>query len=91
MANAKGGFDVMFVAGLSEKFTCPICHLALREPQLTKCGHHFCESCLEESLAMSLAPSCPVCREELESSKIFPNNALKREILDMKIKCNHAT
>ena len=85
MANAQGGFDAVFVVELSEKFTCPICYLAMKEPQLTKCGHHFCKSCLNAFLGQT--PSCPLCREELEPSKIFPNNALKREILDLKIKC----
>ena len=85
MATSHGGFDNTFVKKLDERFTCPICHLALKEPQLTKCGHHFCESCLNKCLQRD--HSCPVCRKELEASKIFPNNALKREILALKIKC----
>ena len=76
----------MVVAELSERLTCPICQLALKEPQLTKCGHNFCKGCLSESYQQ--APSCPVCRTELRAQKIFPNNAVKREILDLKIKCN---
>ena len=86
MATTQGGFDAVFVAELSERLTCPICRLALKEPQLTKCGHNFCKSCLFESVRQ--ASSCPVCRTQLEASKIFPNNAVKREILDMNIKCN---
>ena len=88
MASTQGGFDAVFVVGLSERLTCPICQLAMKEPQLTRCGHHFCECCLTESLKR--ACSCPVCREELKASSeyLFPNKALKREILDLKIKCN---
>ena len=86
MAVIQGGFDNVFVKKLSERFTCPICHLALKEPRLTECGHHFCASCLTECLGRGY--DCPVCRTELESSKIFPNNALKREILNLKIRCN---
>ena len=85
MTAAKRVFDVAFVEPLDEKFTCPICHLAFREPTLTRCGHHFCSSCLTQCLQQS--SSCPVCRMSLEGSNIFPNNALKREILDLKIKC----
>ena len=86
MASATRGFDsVVFVEPLNERFTCPICHLAFREPVLTRCGHHFCSSCLTPCLQQSA--SCPVCRAELEASNTFPNNALKREILDLKIKC----
>ncbi|XP_062519287.1 TNF receptor-associated factor 6-like [Corticium candelabrum] len=85
MTAAKRVFDVSFVEPLDEKFTCPICHLAFREPTLTRCGHHFCSSCLTQCLQQSA--SCPVCRMPLEESNTFPNNALKREILDLKIKC----
>ena len=87
MANTQGGFDAVFIE-LSERFMCPICQLALEEPLLTICGHNFCKSCLSECLGQ--VPSCPVCREELKASSeyLFPNKALKREILDLKIKCN---
>ncbi|XP_062518477.1 TNF receptor-associated factor 6-like [Corticium candelabrum] len=86
MAVATRVFDsVVFVEPLNERFTCPICHLAFREPVLTRCGHHFCSSCLTSCLQQSA--SCPVCRTELEASNTFPNNALKREVLDLNIKC----
>ncbi|XP_062518899.1 TNF receptor-associated factor 5-like [Corticium candelabrum] len=82
---ATRGFDEVFVEPLSERLTCPICHVAFREPVLTRCGHHFCNSCLTPCLQQSA--SCPVCRMELKASNIFPNNAMKREILDLTIKC----
>ena len=86
MAVVPGGFDGDFVkTKLSDRFRCPICHLTLKEPRLTECGHHFCAGCLAEWLRQD--HGCPVCRTELESWKIFPNNALKREILDLKIRC----
>ncbi|XP_062518493.1 TNF receptor-associated factor 6-like [Corticium candelabrum] len=84
MATAARGFDEEFVEPLSTRLTCPICHLAFREPVLTRCGHQFCSSCLTPCLQRSA--SCPVCRTKLDSSNIFPNNALKREILDLNIK-----
>ena len=85
MTAAKRVFDVAFVEPLDEKFTCPICHLVFREPTLTRCGHHSCNSCLTQCLQQSA--SCPVCTMPLEESNTFPNNALKREILGLKIKC----
>ena len=90
MANAQGGFDAVFVVELSERFTCPVYQLALKEPQLTKCGHHFCETCLHNYLdsRRQCYHSCPTCRSKLDPSKIFPNNAMKREILDLNIKCD---
>ena len=89
-AAERGGFDVVFVDILSERLTCPVCHMAIREPRLTECGHQFCSICLTRAHRpeQSNATSCPVCRTELKSSMIYPNNALKREILDLKIKCD---
>ena len=73
-------------ASPSEWFVCPICHLVLKDPKLTECGHQFCTGCLSICFG-GQAFSCPVCRTKLDSSKLFPNNALKRQILDLKITC----
>ena len=82
---ATRGFDEVFVEPLSEKLTCSVCHVASRKPVLTRCGHHFCNSCLTPCLQQS--DSCLVCRMELEASNIFLNNAMKRELLHLTIKC----
>ena len=81
------GYDANFVLPLSEEQTCPICQLALREPQLTDCGHHYCEVCLRPLLG-SKGLTCPICRTQLSGSKIYPNNALKRQILSLDIYCD---
>ena len=81
------GYDVNFVLPLNEEQTCPICQLGLREPQLTDCGHHYCEVCLRPLLG-SKRITCPICRTKLSGSKIYPNNALKRQILSLNIYCD---
>ena len=63
---------------------CPICHLAAREPMLTKCGHQFCQECLRP-LIRDGNVTCPVCMEELKESEMFLNNMTKHEILSLKI------
>ena len=42
------GYDEDFVDAVEDELLCLICHLALREPDLTRCGHRFCKECLEE-------------------------------------------
>ena len=42
------GYDEEFADEVDEDFLCLICHLPLREPVLTRCGHRFCNACLEE-------------------------------------------
>ncbi|XP_062507714.1 TNF receptor-associated factor 3-like [Corticium candelabrum] len=97
MAAEESGFDAVFVETVADRFLCPICFLVLREPKLTDCGHHFCANCfadlpleLESAVParVEFYTSCPSCRAWLTESNIFSNNALKREILDLKIKCD---
>ena len=83
----KGGFDAHFVEPLTDRYTCPICHLAAREPMLTKCGHQFCQECLRP-LIRDGNVTCPVCRQELKESEMLLNNMTKREILSLKILCD---
>lgn len=84
----SGGHDANFVVPLREELTCPICRMALREPQLTDCGHHYCEVCLRPLLGSKHVIFCPICRTQLTRSKIYPNNALKRQILSLDIYCD---
>ena len=42
------GFDADFVNAVEEDLQCSICHLPLKEPVLTRCGHRFCKECVEE-------------------------------------------
>ena len=45
---ATGGYDVTFVQQpLEERFKCPVCLLALRDPVQTSCGHRLCSTCCE--------------------------------------------
>jgi hypothetical protein len=74
---------------LTDEFVCKIClvHIVGCGPKLTKCSHLFCGDCLEQwstqhqsnktwaqrTKALSTVP-CPVCREPLEKSDIYPVN-----------------
>ena len=42
------GYDEEFTAEVEDDFLCLICHLPLREPVQTRCGHRFCNACLEK-------------------------------------------
>ena len=58
-----GGHDFVFVDELSPGQTCSICHLAMRSPVQTVCGHRFCERCLVKAFRY-----CIVCTVDLMSS-----------------------
>ncbi|XP_062512126.1 TNF receptor-associated factor 3-like [Corticium candelabrum] len=63
-----GGFDAHFVEPLNDRYTCPICHLAAREPTLTKCGHQFCQ---KEKLKKSEIYPNNMTKREILSLKIL--------------------
>ncbi|KAM7436802.1 hypothetical protein ABFA07_013447 [Porites harrisoni] len=86
------GYDEDFVYEVEDDCLCLICHLPLKEPALTRCGHRFCKVCLEEHLkrqeAQNQPYTCPADREGLDRDRdVFPDNATGRKILSMVIKC----
>ena len=42
------GYHEEFVSEVEDDLRCLICHLPLKEPVLTRCGHRFCKECIEE-------------------------------------------
>eukprot|EP00118_Oscarella_pearsei_P022161 m.252999 g.252999 ORF g.252999 m.252999 type:complete len:391 (+) comp40361_c0_seq4:574-1746(+) len=90
MAALAGGFDEKFL-DLPERLTCPICACGLKQPQLTKCGHRFCDGCLAALEKDGDSVTCPVCRTRLMPSQIFADNAIKREVLDLEVQCRRSS
>ena len=43
-----GGYDEEFINAIEDDLQCTICHLPLKHPMLTKCGHRCCKKCLDE-------------------------------------------
>lgn len=44
------------------EYRCPICLELLYKPAIANCGHAFCYWCLNKSMDMLGASSCPLCR-----------------------------
>ena len=44
------GYEYEFISTVLDDHHCLICHLPLREPVLTRCGHRFCKNCLDEAI-----------------------------------------
>ena len=42
------GYDDKFVYAVEDDLHCSICHLPLKDPVQTKCGHRCCKTCLGE-------------------------------------------
>lgn len=81
------GYEAKFVHPILKRHECPICLFAMRNPVQTECGHLFCRECLDPVLK-SHHPVCPLDKEEISQEGIFPDNACRREILNLEVGCN---
>ncbi|XP_065659975.1 TNF receptor-associated factor 6-A-like [Hydra vulgaris] len=85
-----GGYDAYFINELLNEHECPVCKMALRKPIQTLCGHRLCLSCAEEMRKRNKGVLiCPLDNSILDSSKIFPDTAIERVIMQLKVKCNN--
>lgn len=72
------------------RYECAICMNWLNEPVITSCGHRFCKSCLNSWLHNN-RHWCPMDNKKIAADKdIFPDNYTKREIDQIKLKCENA-
>ena len=58
------GYNCKFVYPLLKRHECSECHLAMRDPVQTECGHLFCKECLEPILKQR-SPICPLDNEPI--------------------------
>ncbi|CAH3026912.1 unnamed protein product, partial [Porites evermanni] len=87
-----GGYDEEFINAVEDDLQCTICHLPLKDPMLTKCGHRCCKKCLDEHFKRLEVNNeslyCPVDRNTLIRDKdVFGDKATERKILSLVIKC----
>ena len=80
------GYEVKFVNPLLKRHECPVCLYAMRNPVQTECGHLFCRECLDPVLKRK-RPICPLDKEDINADSIFPDNACRREILNLEVYC----
>lgn len=80
-----GGYEANFNPPLDEKYKCPVCLTALKDPVQTKCGHRLCSSCFKTIRGGNWYFRCPV--DNTWSNHVFDDNAVKREVLSLKTNC----
>ncbi|XP_078355890.1 TNF receptor-associated factor 4-like [Oculina patagonica] len=86
------GYDEDFVNAVEEDCQCLICHLPLKEPVLTRCGHRFCKECLEvyfrRQEVYHQPYNCPMERKDLDRDRdVFPDKATERKVLSFDVRC----
>ena len=86
LTSVLGGYDEDFLEELPDYFECPICKLALRDPQVIdcSCGSNYCTSCLQ-GLMKEHGMKCAVCNDIFEGH--IANKKLKRQVENLKVQC----
>jgi len=80
---------------------CGKCNLILRKPVQTSCGHHFCKSCLYDSLEKTEETPvkivlCQLCKKEgtetvIDSDAIYEDRNIAKLLNSLNVACtNHA-
>ncbi|XP_022804798.1 TNF receptor-associated factor 4-like [Stylophora pistillata] len=86
------GYEDIFVDAVDQDCQCLICHLPLRGPFQTRCGHRYCKECLFEHIRRQRSQgqflTCPFDRQDLDPVRdVFPDTATERKILTLAIRC----
>ena len=84
-----------FVGTVSDDHICPICQDLLNEPQLTICGHLFCNECLKKAGSYQKVSSksqleCPLCRT-VSPQGAFPDARTNRQIQNLNVICSNSS
>jgi ribosomal protein L37AE/L43A len=82
-----GGYDANFNPPLDDKYKCPVCLSALKDPIQTKCGHRLCSTCFKQIRGGNWYFRCPV--DNTWSNHVFEDNAVKREVLSLQVNCDN--
>ena len=78
--------EELFLNELPDYLRCSICLCCLNNPYQTPCGHRFCKDCIMP-LVHSVNNFCPQDRTEIDTGSVFPDNAVKLQINNLRIRC----
>ena len=85
----------MDINNIKNQYTCLICQNIFNNPvKLTKCGHNFCNNCLNNYVNSQVPDSntqeyqCPMCRTPFPVNEILLDNNLNIEINNQLVKCD---
>ncbi|XP_071501655.1 TNF receptor-associated factor 6-like [Diadema antillarum] len=86
----QSGYEARFKTPLDQKYLCPVCLAALRDPMQTKCGHRFCRACLTRASGSGTTAKCPLDKLWFDvRSEVFEDVAMKREVLSLTVLCSN--
>ncbi|KAJ8318770.1 hypothetical protein KUTeg_003861 [Tegillarca granosa] len=81
--------DAVFDPEPDRKYICPICLGVLKDPMQTSCGHRFCHGCISGIVNGRVNVKCPVDNMRIKTGELFEDNAFRREVMSLCVKCNN--
>ncbi|XP_075132023.1 E3 ubiquitin-protein ligase TRIM39-like [Leptodactylus fuscus] len=75
----------MASADVRDKLLCSICLTIYTDPVILRCGHNFCQFCIDLVLNTqdeSGVYSCPECREEFQERPVMQRNITLRNVVE---------
>ncbi|XP_075701368.1 uncharacterized protein LOC142665547 [Rhinoderma darwinii] len=75
----------MATAILREELSCSICLNIYTDPVILRCGHNFCQDCIDRMFGTRDRVgvySCPECREEFQERPDLPRNIILCNIIE---------
>lgn len=63
------------VDSILDKTDCAICMCKFNKPTVTKCGHTYCQDCIEE--VVNQKHKCPLCNHDLTKNDLVTNFVLE--------------
>ncbi|XP_039373038.1 E3 ubiquitin-protein ligase TRIM39-like [Mauremys reevesii] len=65
---------------LQDELVCPICLESFKDPVILKCGHNYCQACINKCWGASGMGVCPQCRKSLLKGEQRPNKPLEEAV-----------
>ncbi|XP_068122640.1 E3 ubiquitin-protein ligase TRIM11-like [Hyperolius riggenbachi] len=75
----------MASADLSKELECPVCLNIYTDPVILKCGHNFCQKCIDRELNTQKPSgrySCPACKKQFPRRPALQKNAALKNIAE---------
>ena len=82
--------EPLFLTEPPDFLLCNICLHVLQDPHQTPCGHRFCKGCIMQVVNSPTLRCCPVDRRPIDSSTVYPDNAVKLQINCLRVKCPYS-
>ncbi|XP_068757571.1 TNF receptor-associated factor 3-like [Montipora capricornis] len=80
-------FNCVLTGSVDDRLQCCICFVTMLKPVSLKCGHSWCQICMEEHVRKAVNPTCPICRAVINDETLSVNIALDNLTKEMPVRC----